>query len=76
MGGVHLPQGVVVHVAGEPCAVLDAEQRSCVTAKARDNVESFSAKQIELKSLNTDQTERTLTLDDVAWIARVVWASQ
>jgi len=35
-----------------------------------------TAKQIELKSLNTDQTERTLTLDDVAWIARVVWASQ
>jgi len=35
-----------------------------------------TAKQIELRSLNTDQTERTLTLDDVAWIARVVWASQ
>jgi phage repressor protein C with HTH and peptisase S24 domain len=35
-----------------------------------------TAKQIELKSLNTDHPERTLTLEDVAWLARVVWASQ
>jgi phage repressor protein C with HTH and peptisase S24 domain len=34
-----------------------------------------TAKQIELKSLNADP-ERTLTLEDVVWIARVVWASQ
>ena len=35
-----------------------------------------TAKQIELKSLNADRPERTLTLEDVVWIARVVWASQ
>jgi phage repressor protein C with HTH and peptisase S24 domain len=35
-----------------------------------------TAKQIELKSLNADNTERMLTLEDVVWIARVVWASQ
>jgi len=35
-----------------------------------------TAKQVEFKSLNTDQPERTLTLEDVVWIARVVWASQ
>jgi phage repressor protein C with HTH and peptisase S24 domain len=35
-----------------------------------------TAKQVELKSLNTDHPERTLALEDVAWIARVVWASQ
>src|SRR5476651_2787014 len=33
-----------------------------------------TAKQVELKSLNTDHPERTLTLEDVVWIARVVWA--
>ena len=35
-----------------------------------------TAKQIELKSLGSDHPERTLTLEDVAWLARVVWASQ
>ena len=35
-----------------------------------------TAKQVELKSLNSDHPERTLTLEDVVWIARVVWASQ
>jgi phage repressor protein C with HTH and peptisase S24 domain len=35
-----------------------------------------TAKQIELKSLSADHPERTLTLEDVVWIARVVWASQ
>ena len=35
-----------------------------------------TAKQIELKSLNADHPERTLSLDEVVWIARIVWASQ
>ncbi len=35
-----------------------------------------TAKQIELKSLNPEHTERVLSLDDVVWIARIVWASQ
>jgi phage repressor protein C with HTH and peptisase S24 domain len=35
-----------------------------------------TAKQVELKSLNTEHPERTLSLDDVVWIARIVWASQ
>jgi phage repressor protein C with HTH and peptisase S24 domain len=35
-----------------------------------------TAKQIELKSLSADHPERTLTLEDVVWLARVVWASQ
>ena len=35
-----------------------------------------TAKQVELKSLNTAHPERTLSLDDVVWIARIVWASQ
>jgi phage repressor protein C with HTH and peptisase S24 domain len=33
-------------------------------------------KLIELKSLNADHPERTLALEDVLWVARIVWASQ
>ena len=35
-----------------------------------------TAKQVELKSLNPDHPERTLSLEEVVWIARIVWASQ
>jgi phage repressor protein C with HTH and peptisase S24 domain len=35
-----------------------------------------TAKQVELKSLNPDHPDRTLALDDVVWIARIVWATQ
>src|SRR5438270_4515166 len=31
---------------------------------------------LELQSLNPTQADRTLDADDVAWIARIVWASQ
>lgn len=31
---------------------------------------------IELRSLNTDHPDRTLSMNDVLWIARIVWASQ
>jgi phage repressor protein C with HTH and peptisase S24 domain len=31
---------------------------------------------LELASLNPTQADRTLDADDVAWIARIVWASQ
>jgi phage repressor protein C with HTH and peptisase S24 domain len=31
---------------------------------------------VELKSLNPALAERTLTNNDVVWIARIVWASQ
>lgn len=35
-----------------------------------------TAKQLELQSLNPAHADRTLDADDVAWIARIVWASQ
>jgi phage repressor protein C with HTH and peptisase S24 domain len=35
-----------------------------------------TAKALELASLNPVQADRTLDADDVAWIARIVWASQ
>ena len=35
-----------------------------------------TAKTIELRSLNPDHDDRTLSVEDVQWIARIVWASQ
>ncbi|MCP3461565.1 MULTISPECIES: helix-turn-helix transcriptional regulator [unclassified Bradyrhizobium] len=35
-----------------------------------------TAKSLELQSLDGAQNERTLAVADVAWIARIVWASQ
>jgi phage repressor protein C with HTH and peptisase S24 domain len=36
----------------------------------------MSANRIELKSVNTEHPDRTLPREEVAWMARVVWASQ
>jgi phage repressor protein C with HTH and peptisase S24 domain len=35
-----------------------------------------TARQLELQPLNPAHADRTLDADDVAWIARIVWASQ
>ena len=35
-----------------------------------------TAKTVELRSLNAAHSDRTLGLDDVLWVARIVWASQ
>jgi phage repressor protein C with HTH and peptisase S24 domain len=35
-----------------------------------------TSKTIELRSLNPEHKERTLPVDDVQWIARIMWASQ
>ena len=35
-----------------------------------------TARQLELESLNPAHADRMLDADDVAWIARIVWASQ
>ena len=35
-----------------------------------------TAKTLELQSLNPTHADRTLAVDDVEWIARIVWASQ
>ena len=35
-----------------------------------------TAKSIELKSLNAQHKDRTLGMNEVVWVARVVWASQ
>jgi len=35
-----------------------------------------TSKSIELKSINSDHPDRTIAVNDVVWIARIVWASQ
>src|SRR5581483_7946711 len=35
-----------------------------------------TSKTIELRSINSDHPDRTLPVNDVVWIARIVWASQ
>ena len=35
-----------------------------------------SAKNVELRSLNEDHEDRVIPMDEVAWIARVMWARQ
>jgi phage repressor protein C with HTH and peptisase S24 domain len=35
-----------------------------------------TAKSVELRALNANQAERTLSVEEVAWIARIMWASQ
>jgi len=35
-----------------------------------------NAKSVELKSLNAEHRDRTLSMADVLWIARIMWASQ
>jgi phage repressor protein C with HTH and peptisase S24 domain len=35
-----------------------------------------TARALELQSLNTGQADRTLAASEVAWIAKIVWASQ
>ncbi len=35
-----------------------------------------TAKSVELKSLGAEQTEQTIAMPDVVWIARILWASQ
>jgi phage repressor protein C with HTH and peptisase S24 domain len=35
-----------------------------------------TSKSIELKSLNAEHRDRTFSMSDVVWVARIVWASQ
>jgi phage repressor protein C with HTH and peptisase S24 domain len=70
--------GTVIVVS--PAAPIRRGDR--VVVKTRDGeiiakeLKRRTAKSIELRALNAAQTERTLAVDDVAWIARIMWASQ
>ncbi len=53
-----------------------------VVVKTRDGsvtaeeLKRRTAKSIDLRALNASQAERTLSVNDVLWIARIMWASQ
>ena len=53
--------------------VVVKTKRGEVTVK---ELKRQTAKSVELRSLNSNHQDRTLPLDDVVWIARIVWASQ
>ncbi|UPK36289.1 helix-turn-helix transcriptional regulator [Bradyrhizobium sp. 186] len=54
--------------------------RVVVKTKAGDvtvaTLKRRTAKALELQSLDPTQPERTMAISDVAWIARIMWASQ
>jgi len=53
-----------------------------VVVKTRDGevmvkeLKKKTTKSVELKSLNAEHRDRTLSMSDVLWVARIVWASQ
>jgi phage repressor protein C with HTH and peptisase S24 domain len=63
-----------------PAAPIRRGDRVVVRTKAGEvmakELKRQTAKTVELKSLNNSHPERALPLDDVLWIARIVWASQ
>jgi phage repressor protein C with HTH and peptisase S24 domain len=70
--------GTVIVVS--PAAPIRRGDR--VVARTRDGevlvneLKRRTAKSIELRALNSGQAERTLSVDEVRWIARIMWASQ
>ena len=44
-----------------------------VTAK---ELKRRTAKTLELRSLNSDHPDRVIPMEEVAWVARVMWARQ
>jgi phage repressor protein C with HTH and peptisase S24 domain len=70
--------GTVIVVS--PAAPIRRGDR--VVARTRDGevlvneLKRRTAKSIELRALNSGQAERTLSVEEVRWIARIIWASQ
>ena len=70
--------GTVILVS--PVATVRRGDR--VVVKTRDGevmakeLRRRTSKSIDLRSLNPQHTERSLSVDDVLWIARIMWASQ
>jgi phage repressor protein C with HTH and peptisase S24 domain len=63
-----------------PSAKIKKGDRVVVKTKSGEvlakELKKKSEKAIELRSLNPEHKDRTLTLGDVAWVARIVFASQ
>ena len=72
------PDGAVILVS--PTAPIRKGDRVVVRTKTSEVMVAMlkrrTAKALELRSLDAAQAERTLAANDIAWIARIVWASQ
>ncbi|MGY3236404.1 phage repressor protein C with HTH and peptisase S24 domain [Bradyrhizobium sp. USDA 4472] len=72
------PDGAVILVS--PTAPIRKGDRVVVRTKTSEVMVAMlkrrTAKALELRSLDAAQAERTLATNDIAWIARIVWASQ
>ncbi len=68
------------HVIVSPAAPLRRGDRVIVNTRSGEvmvkELKRKTARTVELKPLAPGETERLLTTDEVAWVARVVWASQ
>jgi len=63
-----------------PAAPIRRGDRVVVRTKSGEvmakELKRRTAKSIELRSLNTEHADRTISAADVLWIARILWASQ
>jgi phage repressor protein C with HTH and peptisase S24 domain len=63
-----------------PAAQVRRGDRVVVKAKSGEimvrEIKRKNSKLVELKSLSSDQRDRTLQMSDVFWIARIMWVSQ
>ena len=70
--------GTVIIVS--PAASLRRGDRVAVKTREGEvmvkELKRRTSKSIELRSINPDHAERSLSVRDVLWIARIVWASQ
>ncbi len=68
------------HVVVSPAAPVRRGDRVIVRTRNGEvmvkELKRKTARTLELKSLIPDDADRVLTADEVAWVARVVWASQ
>ena len=76
---------VSVLEGGEPTVIANAEgarTTPSIVAFAKNGevlvkeLKRQTAKLVELKSLNPEHAERTLPINEVVWVARILWASQ
>jgi phage repressor protein C with HTH and peptisase S24 domain len=74
---VYRDGGIILVSPGTP---IRKEDRVLVKSKAGEvtvaTLKRRTAKALELQPLDATQGERTIAASDIAWIARIVWASQ
>ena len=67
-------------IVASPSAPMRRGDRVVVRTKSGEvlakELKRKTAKAIELKSLNAQHGDHTLAITDIAWIARILWASQ